>query len=665
MRHLFFFALALVVTTLLGTAGVLAQTPAPHLSSAELRAASSRVSAKSHPGSDRVVVFKGTEVTVDPSGVSTRLEQVATKVLTASGARDQKVLRFDYDPTTSDVDVANVRVLRADGTVDSVDLAGVLDFSSPKHWIYWPFRVKLLDLPPLYSGDTVVWETRFRGFQIAYLGEGDERFVPPQRGEFFDVVSMGGPLPRVREVYRISTAPGKNLSFVNANEPVFSSQATVQNKPTHTFWVDDVPAYPEEPRAMALTDSAPKVVVVTLKSWEEKSRWFYVTNEPSFSFSPEIKELAQRIVEGKDTDLDKVTALNRWVAHNIRYSGLSMGKGEGYTLHPGTMTFRDRCGVCKDKAGMLVTMMRAVGYQETYAAMTMAGGRVENIAADQFNHSVVVWRRPDGGYELLDPTWAPLSMLNWSNAEAEQHYVAGTPQGDILRITPALKAEDNALLVQIKSQVLEQGNLEASFKVSGTGYMDTCLRRWFGYNDRNKWFSNLEATAWNVSPLAAVTAASISAEEVENLDEHFEFGFELVAPSAVDGVRTKAVVFRPSSFSFPLAETRSRENLLTSKVTGRKRGINFRCAKRITYEEQVTFPDELELAGWVDIGAKNELGEVTARVRLEGRKLSVNVRADFHVRFVELDELASYEELLDAIKAIQSAHLVLIGGQRG
>jgi hypothetical protein len=112
------------------------------------------------------------------------------------------------------------------------------------------------------------------------------------------------------------------------------------------------------------------------------------------------------ITRGLDSDEEKVAALLHWVAQNIRYFGLTMGKGEGYTLHPGTMTFRDRAGVCKDIAGMLVTMLRAAGY-EAYGAMTMAGARVEEIPADQFNHCVVALKKPDGAWGCWTPPGSP------------------------------------------------------------------------------------------------------------------------------------------------------------------------------------------------------------------------------------------------------------------
>ena len=87
--------------------------------------------------------------------------------------------------------------------------------------------------------------------------------------------------------------------------------------------------------------------------------------------------------------MEKIAVLTHWVADNIRYAGISMGKGEGFTLHNTKMNYTDRCGVCKDIAGTLISFLRMAGF-EAYPAMTMAGSRVESIPADHFNHCVAV-----------------------------------------------------------------------------------------------------------------------------------------------------------------------------------------------------------------------------------------------------------------------------------
>ena len=134
--------------------------------------------------------------------------------------------------------------------------------------------------------------------------------------------------------------------------------------------------------------------------------WFsYV---PGRAVTPEVKKKVDELLAGVTDEERQIEILTHWVADEVRYTGISMGWGEGYTLHKGEMTFPDRCGVCKDKAGMLVTMLRAAGF-ESYAAMTMAGSRIDYIPADQFNHSVTVVKRRTASTTCSIPPGCPSS----------------------------------------------------------------------------------------------------------------------------------------------------------------------------------------------------------------------------------------------------------------
>ena len=82
---------------------------------------------------------------------------------------------------------------------------------------------------------------------------------------------------------------------------------------------------------------------VHLGSWmrvpEDGNRWL------------SYREIADVLGREEDTRryralAEKIAAINHWVAQNIRYSGQTMGKGEGFTLHPGAMIFEQRSGVC-------------------------------------------------------------------------------------------------------------------------------------------------------------------------------------------------------------------------------------------------------------------------------------------------------------------------------
>ena len=110
--------------------------------------------------------------------------------------------------------------------------------------------------------------------------------------------------------------------------------------------------------------------LISTPRWEDKSLWFNKVNEDygSFTAIPEAQKKVDELIKGKKTEMEKIAVLTHRVADNIRYSGISMGKGEGFTLHNLKMNYTDRCGVCKDIAGTLIAFLRMAGF-EAYPAI--------------------------------------------------------------------------------------------------------------------------------------------------------------------------------------------------------------------------------------------------------------------------------------------------------
>ena len=522
------------------SAGVSAQTDD------EIRALVAKAGeSKDYPGAGYAAVLEKTDVTVEESGLAHYRRYNITKILTERGALERAALRFDYDPASNMIEVEGVRIFRKGGTVESVDISTLKDLFAPASMIYWGARMKLIGLPRLEPGDAVEVKTYKKGFEIAYLegeergdrsaggpelgtgaslmqaGEspvaagsgqessaGDERYIPPMRGHFYDVVYFQDSYPIKEKRYDLHMPKDKPVQYRVYNGSIYSAQSFDSAKTHYSWWGYDAPALGEEPRMAEAPDIVPKLVLATLPSWHEKSRWFAAIHDTIYLDNEPIRKLVKELTAGLKTDVEKVAALQHWAAQEVRYSGLSMGKGEGYTHHPGTMSFRDRCGVCKDKAGMLVTLMRTAGY-DVWPALTMAGSRVEEIPADQFNHSVVAWRHKDGTFTMLDPTWVPYSTELWSSAEQEQNYVIGTPEGEGLMETPYSPPEDHVLKITSRGTVDASGNLTGTVRIAATNYMDQRMRRLLGTHKRDDVRAYVEGWFAAISPNVEVTKFSI------------------------------------------------------------------------------------------------------------------------------------------------------------
>ena len=385
---------------------------------------------------DCVVLLDSTSVSVEPTGQGSFAVCKVFKVQTQKGAVANRVIKYDYDPLTAFAEFKYVTVYRADGTVENLDVSRALDYVAPARAIYWGARQIMIEVGALNPGDIVEYEIAKKGFTYALLAsegeyagagtgaqvsavnggglsaaaeEDDSRFIPPMRGQFYDIVPFWCADPTVRKVYMVSFPMEKDVQFQFYQGECTSSMRFEDGRKVYKFAASDVMPFTREPNMVDLYDAAPKLMMSTTPNWVDKSLWFNKVNEDYGSFeayAPAQKKVDE-LIKGKKTDMEKIAVLTHWVADNIRYAGITMGKGEGYTLHNTEMNYTDRCGVCKDIAGTLISFLRMAGF-EAYPAMTMAGSRVESIPADHFNHCVAVVKLSNGTYMPLDPTWVPL-----------------------------------------------------------------------------------------------------------------------------------------------------------------------------------------------------------------------------------------------------------------
>jgi len=494
--------------------------------------------AVSNPGADYIIILDRSETEVEDSGLSHVRRRTVTKVLTDRGALALAQARLDYAPGMNAIDARRIAVHRADGQLEQVNPTGLIDVVAPATGIYWGARMKIMALPRLEPGDAIEIETYKVGYQIAYLSgqptnppanstaADEQQFIPPMRGHFYDVVLFQGAAPLIERTAIVRVPRSKPLQFDIYNGDVRSSLTFTDDELIYTFWKTNAPALVPEPRTPQTSDIAPKVIMATVSGWPERSRWFFNTNDWVFASNPEIDAKVAELTRGLTSDADIMAVLLHWVAQEIRYAGFSMGQGEGYTIHPGAMTFADRCGVCKDLAGMLVTMLRSAGYT-CYAAMTMAGARVDEIPADQFNHCVVAVQNPDGSFIMLDPTWANFHPDIWSRAEGEQHYVIGSPEGEELEAIRSFAPRENLLTVTLHAKFSEDGTLRGTLRLSGRGQSDSILRKEIAFTDRNRLRFALERKTGLLAPDARLIQFKTGDPRDFNAAMYEELEFEL------------------------------------------------------------------------------------------------------------------------------------------
>lgn len=598
------------------------------------------------------IVFDSTLVDVEDSGLSHVINHRLIKVLTWDGARQMTGLRFDYDPASSVFEPRKVIIHRADGTLVPVDVANAQDRPQPQWMIYWGPRMKVLELPRLSVGDAVEMITYKKGFQIAYLEEelpqDDERYVPPMRGHFYDSILFQEDYPLREKVYNMRISRQKPAQYKVYNGEVYSSLTFADDLLVYTFWMKDVPALKHEPRQPGASDFVPKVVLATVKDWPEKSRWFFEVNNEILQPDEVVSQKARDIVQGIKAEDEKIAAILHWTAQNIRYSGISMGKGEGYTLHSGMMTLNDRCGVCKDIAGMSIALLRGVGFT-VYPAMTMAGARVENVPADQFNHCVVAVKRDNGSYTMIDPTWAPYAMSVWSRAEGEQHYVIGSPQGEERMAIRSFSADEIQTKVDLKGTLNAEGDLEGTITIEGTAYGDTRLRRGVAYTpaeNHDALFAN-----W-VSHIAEdATVLNVVQSDIEDLSKPFRVQIRFRAPGYAMKAQDK-LLFSPAAANFIQSAPRTFDLVNEFTADEREHPMHIWNARLVVVRESIKVPKGYSLANApeVDDESGGDWASCNTTVALNGTELTTRLEYKVDQRTIPAQYYDEVKGAYDTLK---------------
>jgi len=453
-----------------------------------------------HDGASYVIAYESTTNRVNQLGVTLTDSYVLYKVLTENGCNQLSVIRQGYEPLSNIVEFKEINIVRGDSLI-GVDLSTTKDLPAPQSGIYWADRLIMIQLPRLEVGDGIEVRYERKGYSYALLDDDvkdeDGRFIPPMPGQYFDIVLFESDVPIIEKRYELKLPADKRLHSEVYNGTLYSSTTYNSDTTTYAWWIKDVEAFKSERYTPDPSDYVTKVVLATVESWEAKSRWFFQVNEGQFDVTPEIQAKVDEILSAagvtNGTDEEKAFELVHWVAQNIRYSGQTMGEGEGFTLHPGSMIFEQRSGVCKDIAGMLVTMMRAADL-DSYAAMTMAGSRIETVPADQFNHCVVALRTDDGKFVMYDPTWVPFDKDIWSKLETEQHYLIGTPDGESLDRIRYSPPEESPMHVVSNARILENGELRGTFELRADGAADHYLRgldAWFFEHEVERFWASM------------------------------------------------------------------------------------------------------------------------------------------------------------------------------
>jgi cellulose synthase operon protein C len=386
---------------------------------------------------DAVVLLDRRVVRVHQNGLSQTFAQRLVSILTDHGAEENKEFYVRYTPGSEEVEIRQARIYRR-GPSGDVDVLEATDrddedLSEPWYGLYYDNRAEVVRFEGLRAGDVL---------EVQYVI--DDVSSENQMSDYFgDLQFIAESLPKRRWDYTL-IAPAGRVMHTNTPRLVgLASQVTDEGGDrVYRFSATDVPKIDGEPAMPGLAEVAPYLHVSTYATWAEVGNWYWRLVSEQLTPDDELRHAAHAAVTPGMTDEERVRAIHSLVLTGTRYVGLEFGI-HGYKPYKVTQVLARRFGDCKDKASLMVALLREVGItSELVLVRTRRGGRIDPQPASLavFDHAIVYVPKLD---TYLDGT-AEFAGVSELPAQDQGVMVLRVgPGGAALVQTPVLPSSQN------------------------------------------------------------------------------------------------------------------------------------------------------------------------------------------------------------------------------
>jgi len=453
-------------------------------------AAAAEITPAKYADCDEATVEQKSVRVYQADGTGECQDETFVKVLTEKGRRNNRTLAMNFMLPYTTVEVAKLEVIKPGGEAVPVDVAAnskeSIDDSQMAMNIYDPnLRVLRVNIPGLNIGDVVHSVERETIVRPFIAGEYAEENVFEGAG-FIRHITYEVHAPAARPLKRIALRDEVPGTVTPSTQP--GTNGTI----VYRWEVNNVPRMFDEPSMPPYEMVLQRLFVSTMPDWEAVSKWYWNLSQPHLNATtPEMKKTVKELTAGAKTDMDKIKALFYFVSNKIRYMGITPEKDRpGFEPHDVCITFDKKYGVCRDKAALLVSMLRTAGLN-AFPALVSVGTHKDAEAPDPFfNHAIAGVELEKGQIALMDPTDENTREL-LPAYDRNQSYLVARPDGDTIRLSPIQPPEENMMRIKTTGGLNADGVIEAKSELLFQGVNDDAYRNAFSHmkpDDERRFF---------------------------------------------------------------------------------------------------------------------------------------------------------------------------------
>lgn len=591
-------------------------------------------------GKDRRTLVDTTVATVFANGLSSKFHQIVYQPLTDRAAQDGRSYGFAFESDSQTVQLRGVRVYRTDGSIDETYTTSIGGTDDPSMAMYTSASAYRIRVPRLGAGDVV--EIQYRIEDVAERNAFADYFG--------DVAYLPSDEPVAHAEYVLITPKTRTFYF---NEPKIPNlQKTVEekgDKRVYRFVAQNLAALESEPLMPPYTEVLGHVHVSTYKSWDDMGTWYWGLVKDQFVADDEVRKRVAEVTKGKTTEREKVTAVYDYVVQKTRYVALEFGI-HGFKPYRAAQIFARGYGDCKDKATLIVTMLKELGIPATIVIVrTGLRGDFDDSPASlaPFDHAIAYVPSfdlyLDGTAEYSGSTELPAMDRGSLAIQINE----GKPK---LVHLPDPPASASVVTRRIDATVGADGSAQIDWSGSASGVYAASWRVRYHAEALRK--QRIEEDLG--SELPGITTSNVTANDLENV--------ELVPSLKVTGKVPNLARKDGAKLSIPVGP---KEYLVGDFATlsTRKQDIRLRAQNTQVSERHIKLPANAQITTMpVASSSDSPFGSHTVTVEKEGAGIVVKTTITFKKTRITAAEYAAFRAWCEQVDKGLGQRLVFTTG---